>query len=341
MRIGIAFDLKPKTALPAGAPDDLHEEFDSPLTVQAIAEAIRRMGHTPIELGNGRELIQKLLDDPPELVFNFAEGSGVSRNRESRVPAVCEMLDIPHTGSDVLTLALCLDKDMCRRMVQDADVVVPKGLVLAAPEGDYDGDYHEFPAMASESGLSLPLIAKPVCEGSSKGIRSKCLIERPGDIGPVIVSLWSDYKQAVLLEEFISGDEVTVGIVGNDPPRVLGSMRIVPKQPTDRFLYSLEVKRDWEPRVAYECPVKLPRRVVDAVEGAALAAYEVLGCRDVARIDFRVRNGVPYFLEANPLPGLNPEWSDLLLISKAMGVPHPELIAIIISEAMERNGISR
>jgi D-alanine-D-alanine ligase len=228
---------------------------------------------------------------------------------------------------------------MCRRTVQDADVVVPKGLVLALPKDAYDGDYHEFPGMVAESDLSLPLIAKPVCEGSSKGIRSKCLIERPEDVGPVIVSLWNDYKQAVLVEEFIAGDEVTVGIVGNDPPRVLGSMRIVPKQPTDRFVYSLEVKRDWEPRVAYECPVQLPKKVVDAVEASALAAYEVLGCRDVARIDFRVRDGVPFFLEANPLPGLNPEWSDLLLISKAMGVSHPELIAIIIHEAMERNGL--
>ena len=130
MKIGIAFDLKPKTPLPVGAPDDLHEEFDSPATLAAIARAIREMGHTPVELGNGRDLLQKLLTDPPDLVFNFAEGTGTSRNREARVPAVCEMLDIPHTGSDVLTLALCLDKDMCRRVVQDADVRVANGILV-------------------------------------------------------------------------------------------------------------------------------------------------------------------------------------------------------------------
>jgi D-alanine-D-alanine ligase len=340
VKIGIAFDLKPKSPIPEGAPDDLHEEFDSPATVLAIADAIRTMGHTPIELGNGRELLQKLLADPPDLVFNLAEGMGTSRNREARVPAVCEMLQIPHTGSDVLTLALCLDKDMARRIVQQCEVVVPNGILITSPDGEYDGDFHEFVALATETGLTLPLIAKPVSEGSSKGIRSKCLIERAEEIGPVVVSLWNDYKQGVLLEEFISGEEVTVGVVGNDPPRILGAMRVVPKQPSDRFVYSLEVKRDWEARVTYECPPKLPKETLDALETAALSAYESLGCRDVARIDFRIREGVPYFIEANPLPGLNPDTGDLLLICKAMGVTHAELIAGIVTEAMERNGLS-
>jgi len=339
MKIGIAFDLKPKTPLPAGAPDDLHEEFDSPATVEAIAAALRRMGHIPVGLGNGRGLVQKLMTDPPDLVFNIAEGAGTSRNREARVPAVCEMFGVPHTGSDVLTLAVCLDKDMCRRVVQDADVRVPKGILLTPPTNGYDGDHAEFPGMVTETGLQLPLIAKPVWEGSSKGIRAKSLIDRVEDVGPTIAALWKDYKQGVLLEEFIAGDEVTVGVLGNDPPQVLGSMRVLPKQPTDRFVYSLEVKRDWEARVTYECPAKLPAATIEALEQSALAAFEVLGCRDVARIDFRVRDGVPYFLEVNPLPGLNPDTGDLLLIAKAMGVSHGELIATIVNEAKARYGI--
>jgi len=247
MRIGIAYTLKPSTPLPAGTPDDAHEEFDSPATIRAIADGIGQMGHTPVELGDGRDLLQRLLTDPPDLVFNLAEGTGTSRNREARVPAVCEMLGVPHTGSDVLTLALCLDKDMCRRVVQDADVRVPDGILITFDGDAYDGDYHEFPGMVAETGLRVPLIAKPVWEGSSKGIRSKCLIEKLEDVGPTVVSLWNDYRQGVLLEEFIAGEEVTVGVVGNSPPRVLGCMRVLPKQPTDRFVYSLEVKRDWEP----------------------------------------------------------------------------------------------
>src|SRR5262245_23995062 len=250
------------------------------------------------------------------------------------------MLGVPHTGSDVLTLAVCLDKDMCRRVVQDADVRVPKGILLAPPPDGYDGDYAEFPAMVRETGLSLPLIAKPVWEGSSKGIRSKSLIDRLEDVGPTVVSLWNDYTQGVLLEEFIAGDEVTVGVLGNDPPQILGCMRVLPKQPTDRFVYSLDVKRDWEARVSYECPAKLPGATLDALELAALTAYDALGFRDVARIDFRVRDDVPFFLEANPLPGLNPETGDLLLICKGIGMSHAELIAGIVREAMGRYAFS-
>ncbi len=336
MRIGLAFDLKPHGSLPDGVPDDLHEEFDSPATVQAIGRALRELGHQVIELGNGKPLVEKLLRDPPDLVFNFAEGHGISRNREARVPAVCEMLDIPCTGSDPLTLALALDKDMCRRVVADAGVVVPKGILLTPPRTAYDGDFAEFPAMITESGLALPLIAKPNLEGSSKGIRSKCLIERLQDAGPVITSLWQDYRQAVLLEEYIAGEEVTVGVVGNDSPRVLGAMRVLPRQPTERFIYSLEVKRDWQNRVRYECPPKLAHETLVALEAAALHVYEVLGCRDVARLDFRIRDGMPYFLEANPLPGLNPETGDIVLIARFMGMTHTQLIGAIVDAASAR-----
>jgi D-alanine-D-alanine ligase len=338
MRIGIAYTLKPQTPLPQGAPDDIHEEFDSPATIDGIDGALRELGHEPIKLGDGRALIERLLRDPPQLVFNIAEGHGISRNREARVPAVCEMLGIPCTGSDPFTLAAALDKDVCRRLVGDADVRVPEGILISVAGAHYDGDHAEFTAIAAESGLKLPLIAKPNCEGSSKGIRSKCLIEKAEDIGPVVVSLWNDYQQAVLLEEFIAGDEVTVGVVGNDPPRVLGMMRVVPKRPTERFIYSLEVKRDWENRVGYECPPDLPYEALLALEAAALQAYEILGCRDVARLDFRVRDGIPYFLEANPLPGLNAETGDIVLIARFMGISHTQLVGAIVNAARERYG---
>jgi D-alanine-D-alanine ligase len=246
------------------------------------------------------------------------------------------MLDIPCTGSDPLALALALDKDLCRRVVADSGVVVPKGIMLTPPTTAYDGDFAEFPAAIAESGLELPLIAKPNLEGSSKGIRSKCLIERAEDAGPVIASLWNDYRQAVLLEEYIAGEEVTVGIVGNDPPRILGMMRVTPRQPTERFVYSLEVKRDWANRVDYECPPKLPHETLSALEDAALQAFESIGCRDISRIDFRVRDGIPYFLEVNPLPGLNPETGDIVLIARFMGMAHTQLVGAIVEAAMAR-----
>ena len=336
MRVGIAFDLKADHAAPADAPDDLYEEFDNPVTVQSIADALRSAGLTVTELGNGKRLLAALLQSPPDFVFNIAEGVGISRNREARVPAVCEMLGIPYTGSDPLTLAVALDKEMTRRIVADTEVALPKGFVLAKPADSYDGDGSELSATLIENELSLPVIAKPVCEGSSKGIRNRCLIDSLEQFGPTVVELWSSYKQAVLVEEFIVGEEVTVGIVGNDPPRVLGAMRVVPNKSTDRFVYSLEVKRNWEELVTYECPPKLPADVLNRIERSALEVYATVGCQDVARIDFRIRDGVPFFIEINPLPGLNPISSDLILISKAMGVSHSELILRIFNAAVAR-----
>ncbi len=339
MKIGIAFDLKPDGPPPAGAPDDVHEEFDAPSTIAAIADALRQLGHDPVELGNGRPLLEALLRDPPDLVFNFAEGTGVSRNREARVPAVCEMLGVAYTGSDALAQAAALDKDVARRLAESAGVAVPKGFTLTFPPGDYDGDFAEFPPALEAAGLACPVIAKPVCEGSSKGIRARCLIERPDDLGPTALKLWQDYRQPVLVEEFVAGVEVTVGLIGNDAPDVFGLMSITPKEPVANFVYSLEVKRDFRKLVDYDTSPKLPRGVRQEVEASAVAAFVALGCRDVARVDFRVRDGVPYFLEINPLPGLNPESSDLVIMANLLNVSHVELVGLIVDAAAKRQGL--
>lgn len=340
MHIGIAFDLKPAGPAPAGAPDDAHEEFDSPATVRAVGDVFRSLGHAVTDLGNGRPLIEVLLKNPPDLVFNFAEGSGVSRSRESRVPAVCEMLGVPYTGSDPLALAVALDKDMTRRVAESFGVTVPKGITLSPPPGEYDGDFAEFGPILEEAGLPLPVIAKPTCEGSSKGIRNRCVVRTAAEFGPVVVELWKNYRQPVLVEEFIAGDEVTVGIVGNDPPEPIGVMRMLPKKVAAAdFVYSLEVKRNWEENVEYEAPAKLPRDVIRAVEADALAVFAGLGCRDVARADFRVRDGVPYFIEINPLPGLSPDSGDIVFLAYRVGLTYPQLVGMILDAAAKRCGL--
>ncbi len=336
MNIGIAFDLKPVEPLPPGAPDDLHEEFDAPVTIRAIADVLRGMGHTVRELGDGKPLLQALLTDPPDFVFNFAEGIGTGRSREARVPAVCEMLGIPYTGSDPLAQAVALDKDMTRRLAIDAGLTVPLGITLRLPAETYDGDFAEFPPILAEAGMTLPVIAKPVFEGSSKGIRNRCLIEKLEDLGPTIAYLWTNYHQAVLVEEFIAGDEVTVGIIGNDPPEIFGVMTIRPKAPVENFVYSLEVKREYRKLIDYECPAKLPIDTIREIEASALAIFDALGCRDVARVDFRMKDGQPVFLEINPLPGLNPESSDLVIMADLLKISHGELVAKIFAAAVTR-----
>jgi D-alanine-D-alanine ligase len=325
MRIGITYDLKPEITNPG--PDDLHEEFDSPQTVSAIADALRELGHQVEELGDGRELAERLLASPPDFVFNMAEGQGVGRAREARVPALLEMLGIPYTGSDPLTLAVTLDKDCAKRLVRSAGVAVPEGRTVHAGSS---------PAANGFAPFRFPVIVKPAWEGSSKGIRSKCLVERPDDLGATVESLGGDYRQPVLVEEYVEGDELTVGLLGNGPPRILGVMRITPRNPQRNFIYGLDVKRDFLRQVEYECPARLPEKVLRAVGEAAVASFEVLGCRDVARIDFRLRDGVPYFLEANPLPGLNPETSDLVIMARLCGWSHSRLVHAIWEAAQRR-----
>jgi D-alanine-D-alanine ligase len=332
MRIGITYDLKsdvlPQRSGQAALPDDFQEEFDSPVTVEGIAGALRALGHHVDKLGDGRELIATLLASPPDFVFNLAEGQGIGRSREARVPAFLEMLGIPYTGSDPLTLAVTLDKDCAKRLVQSAGLPVPWGVVLRPDENPR----HVVQSVRSR----LPIIAKPAWEGSSKGIRGHCVVERLEELPAVIDSLRRDHRQPVLLEEFIHGDELTVGIVGNGPPQIIGVMRVLPRQKTGRFIYSLEVKRDFVRQVRYECPAQLPASVTKAVTEAALEIYRTLGCRDVARIDFRLREGVPYFLEVNPLPGLNPDTSDLVIMARLAGWSYGQLIQSIWQAALDR-----
>jgi D-alanine-D-alanine ligase len=320
VKIGITFDLKAE--LPAGhdLPDDHQEEFDSPATIEAIAAVLRARGHEVVALGDGPEMLRKLLADPPDMVFNIAEGQGTSRSREARVPAALEMLGIPYTGSDPLTLAVTLDKDVARRLVRSHGGIVPRGEVFA-PDADLS-------IVRSRPELPYTTIVKPAWEGSSKGIRGKCVVDTPAELADAL-EVRRDQRQPLLAEEFIAGEELTVGV-----------LRVVPLKNNQRFVYSLEVKRDYANNVRYECPPKLPAEHLRAVEKAALLAYRALGCRDVSRLDFRLRDGVPYFLEVNPLPGLNPETSDLVILSRMSGLGYEGLIEGILDAAMRRNGIA-
>jgi D-alanine-D-alanine ligase len=330
MRIGITYDLKGDLSDRPHLPDDFQEEFDSPATVEAIAQVLRELGHQVTLLGDGRELLERLLADPPDFVFNFAEGQGISRCREARVPAVLETLGIPYSGSDPLTLAATLDKDVARRLVKSAGGEIPWGCIWEPGESLEEIETYRYLPRS-------PVIVKPAWEGSSKGIRGKCVVDTPEEVIAAIEELRRNYQQPVLVEEFVAGDELTVGVIGNDPPRVVGVMRVLPQQPEDRFVYSLEVKRDWQRRVRYECPAQLPPRRLEAVEKAALTSFRALGCRDVARIDFRLREGTPYFLEANPLPGLNPDYSDLVILARGMGWTYERLIGTVVQEAFDRH----
>jgi D-alanine-D-alanine ligase len=336
LRVGIAFDLAPSGQSSPNdvGPDDRFEEFDKPETVEAIAAVLRGRGHQVVLLGDGPEFLRSVLNDPPDLVWNMAEGQGVGRCREARVPAALEMLGIPYTGSDPLTLAATLDKDVAKRLVaSEGTVAVPRGLTfqpgVSKPEFFERINRWTYP--------NVRLLLKPSFEGSSKGIRAHCLCEKWADAWEIYVNLATDYGQMVLVEEFIAGDEVTVGLIGTG--EVIGAMRVVPKFAEPDFIYSLEVKRDWRRRVDYEAPAKLDEKTEARLFDSARAAYDLLDCLDLARIDFRIRNGQPFFIEANPLPGLAPETSDLVILAQGCGLSYETLIGRIFEASLARLGL--
>jgi D-alanine-D-alanine ligase len=330
MRIGLAFDLKEavKGSISSEAqPEDALEEYDSTDTVGAIAAAIEGQGHSTVPLGGGRDFLRNVQRERPDLVFNIAEGLGNYRGREAQVPAILEMLDIPFTGSDPLAMAVSLDKAVTKSLVTVAGVKTPGWRVIDSVSQLKRTDW---------AGLSFPVFIKPLHEGSSKGIRTGSKIDTAEHVTEAIEKLVELYHQPVMVEEFIYGDEITTGIVGNAPPQVIGIMRVVPRQPDPNFVYSLEVKRDWERLVDYECPARLDADVLAKISASALAVFAALGCRDVSRVDFRISHGTPYFLEINPLPGLNPRSGDIVIMAKKMGWTYPGLISAIVDAAVQR-----
>jgi len=328
MKIGLSYDLKEAVARSlSGQPEDALEEYDSLETVEALHTAIEAKGHHVIKLGGGREFLTRILTEKVDFVFNISEGLGSYRSREAQIPSVLEMLDIPYSGSDPQCLAICLDKHLTKKIVNWAGIPTPRWQIITSANVD-SIDWQSLP---------LPAFVKPVWEGSSKGIRLKSRANYPDEVKSLVQETLAKYNQPVLVEEFIAGEEVTVGLVGNAPTSVMGIMRIIPRKKDTDFIYSLEVKRDYENLVEYECPARLGENTLKLIREYSLLAFDVLECRDFARIDFRVSQaGVPFFLEINPLAGLNPRSSDLIIMARLQGIQYNDLIGAILDSALKR-----
>lgn len=310
--------------------DDTYEEYDAPETIAAIAAALSAIGIEPCPVVADAGFPARLRDAQVDLVLNLAEGSG-GRCREAVPAAILEFLGLPYTGSDALTLAVTLDKAVARRLVSP-EVPVARAVLVEDP-GD-DG------ALAT---LASPVVVKPNDEGSSKGIRLDALCH---DLEAVRTGCWRLFERTgrpVLVEQFLPGAEVTVAVRGSGRgAAVIGAMEIAPAAGrSEPFLYALEVKRDFRRRVRYHVPPRLPAATLEAIGRHALVAHRLLGCRDIARLDFRLdAAGVPHFLECNPLPGLNPSSSDLVILWRALHPgptdAYPSLVQGLVREAARR-----
>lgn len=327
LRIGFTFNLKRPGAKAAAF--DADAEYDSPTTISTITESLEALGHEVVPLEANSDLPARLKESKVDLVFNIAEGLS-GRNREAQVPALCELCGIPYTGSDAATLSLALDKALAKKLLKQAGVLTPEFQVFSTGREKLAPQLHR----------RFPLIVKPIAEGSSKGIIGKSVVDNEAELRKTVKDLIDRYKQPALVEEFISGREFTVGLLGDRRPRVLPPMEILFKVPADqRPVYDYEVKHkpNWEQFVAFQCPAKITSKELRSLERASLETFQALDCRDVGRVDLRMdERGNVYVIELNPLPGLTPGFSDLVLIAQAGGLDYRTLIAEILAGGLKR-----
>jgi D-alanine-D-alanine ligase len=238
------------------------------------------------------------------------------------------LIGIPYTGSDSATLALALDKALAKRILKQHGILTPEFQVMAT------GREKLVPTLASK----FPLIVKPNAEGSSKGIAASGVVDDEPSLRAAVKELVERYRQPALVEEYIFGREFTVGLLGEKRPRVLPPMEIVfLDRDRKRPVYDFEVKQEWEKHVSYSCPAQLAPNELRTIERAARETFVALDCRDVARVDIRMNaQGVVYVLEVNPLPGLTPDYSDLVMIAKAAGIDYRTLIGEILAGGLKR-----
>ncbi len=326
--VGLTYDLKTDYEFKEGDPPDANAEFDHPSTVDVIAEAIQANGFKLKRIGNALNLLEKIDSLDVDIVFNISEGLA-GRNRESQVPVLLEMAGIPFVGADALTLGLTLDKIIAKKIFIAEGIPTPEFFEIKTIDNLVDADH-----------LKFPLIVKPRFEGSSKGLTDNSRVENLEELKKQADYIINSYKQPALVEEFISGQEFTVAIVGNEPAQVMPVVQIKIDgrlKLNDKFYTFARITSD---RLEYVCPARIEQDLKRKISELALKTYNAVECRDFGRVDFRVdKEGRPYVLEINPLPSLSTE-DVFMIVAKATDITYPEMIGKILKSAFKRYGLN-
>jgi len=361
MRVAVLANLKKNAPHWEGMPSDQWDDLDSEKSTDGIVAALESAGHEAAffeaSVLSPYNLIEKLTDYKPDICFNITE-SHFGDGREAQVPGLLEMLRIPYTGSQVLTLALALDKPMTKRILAYHNLPTPEFQVFERADEPISAE------LADEDGkLRFPLFLKPSREGTSIGVSFDSIVREVDQLRPRLAQMIARYREPILCEHYISGREVMVGMLGNlhpsdsrrqsertlagDLPDTLTFLPIIefdptPHADTEADIYTSARKTTFANDYIYQCPALLDPALEHQLKTLAAATFRVIGCKDVARVDFRIdkESGQPYILEINPLPGLNPHFSDLCLQSDAAGWSYERLINTILENALARYGIA-
>lgn len=347
LHVAVLANLKKNAPTFPGMAEDFWADLDSEETVEAIAGALRGRGHRVTILEGDGTLYNRMRQAKPDICFNICEGH-FGDSREAHVPAILEMLRIPYTGSKVLTLALTLDKPMTKRVLAFHGLPTPSFQVFERADEPIDPE------------LTFPLFVKPSRQGTGMGISAQSIVHDEDALRAQVAKLIEAYDEPVLVEHFVAGRDITVGVVGNlvppvawrvpedeEAPRIHHGLRFLPPLEIELGQYAEEeggiythrAKVELAEKLTYVCPAPLDSDLVEELNWLAAATFRVTGCLDVARVDFRLDasdGDRPTILEINPLPGLSPEISDLVIEAKAAGIDHTRLVNMILEEALAR-----
>ncbi len=239
MKIGITYDLI-SDYLAQGFSEEDAAEFDRVETIEGIEDALHYLEYQTDRIGSARNLIKRLASgDRWDMVFNIAEGIR-GFGREAQIPAILDTYDIPYTFSDPMVLALTLHKGMTKHIIRDMDIPTPDFYVAE--------DMKDLDSIT----LPFPLFAKPVAEGTGKGINAVSKINTKQELYSVCRRLLVTYDQPILIETFLPGREFTVGITGTGKKSIiLGVMEVVLQKEAEPEAYSFSNKKEFEDRVKY------------------------------------------------------------------------------------------
>lgn len=313
--------------------DDTFAEWDSEETITAVKTALEAGGHDVSLIEADRDAYDKLKILNPEFVFNVAEGIGGS-SRESQIPSMLEMLDIPFTGSDSVTIGICHDKSRCKEILSYYNIPNSKFFITDA--------IHRI-----DEKVTFPKFVKPLHEGSSKGIYNSSVVNNTAELRNEIKRIKECYNQPSIVEDFLEGKEFTVAMLGNgENVRVLPIVEINLNTVPEGFnkIYSYEVKWFFDTREnkldIFKCPADVEPKLYKQIEKVCKDAYNALRIRDWARIDVRLdKNNIPNIVEINPLPGILPDPADNSCYPKAareIGLNYDEMINAVLNEAVSR-----
>jgi D-alanine-D-alanine ligase len=337
MKVALTYNLKKEIGEAEGLPEDFYAECDDPETVEAVRDALSERHGEVIMVEADEDAFEKFRRERPDIVFNMAEGVW-GDSRESQIPSILEMLRIPYTGSNPLTLAMCLNKARAKEILSYYGI--PTARFIVARDASFE----------IEKYLSFPMIVKPLLEGSSKGIKNDSIVRDVSSLRKKVADVLEEYAQPALVEEYLEGREFTVALVGNGAslkalPIVEINYSALPAGVNP--IYSYEAK--WildtpdAPLDIFTCPADLNPRLKSAIEAVSKDAFGALDVRDWCRIDVRLDSvGTPHIIELNPLPGIlkDPKCNSCFpKAARAAGMTFTDMVNSVLDAARQRYGI--